>query len=342
MALLDEIREQPQIARRLLAELPGDLAPLADEVRGRGIGYAVVAARGTSDHAGIYAQYALGGRAGLPVALATPSLTSRYETPPRMAGGLVIGISQSGRSPDVVAVVAEATRQGAVTAAITNEPESPLAEAANHVLSLRAGRERSIAATKTYTAELLVIAMLAAALTDDEAAGADLQRVPDAQASALSASERARELAESYAGMSGCVVLGRGYNLATAFEWALKLKELAYVHAQAYSTADFQHGPVASLGYGDHVLAILADGPLAADLSELVAGLRRDRHARIITLAGRPTSGVDHLPFPDELPEWLSPMVDIVPAQLFTAALAEAKGLDTERPRGLQKVTLTH
>jgi glucosamine--fructose-6-phosphate aminotransferase (isomerizing) len=136
-------------------------------------------------------------------------------------------------------------------------------------------------------------------------------------------------------------VLGRGFNLATAFEWGLKLKELAYVRAQAYSSADFQHGPVASLAPGGDVLAVVARGPLAADTLELIGRLRDERRARVLVLAGEPLPGADHLPFPDTLPEWLSPLVDIIPAQLFTAALARAKGLDVERPRGLKKVTLT-
>jgi glucosamine--fructose-6-phosphate aminotransferase (isomerizing) len=148
-------------------------------------------------------------------------------------------------------------------------------------------------------------------------------------------------MADAHAGMVDCAVLGRGFNLATAFEWALKLKELAYVRAQAYSSADFQHGPVASLAPGGDILAVVARGPLAADTAELVARLRRERRARVLVLAGNPLPGADHLPFPDTLPEWLSPLVDIIPAQLFAAALARAKGLDVERPRGLKKVTLT-
>jgi glucosamine--fructose-6-phosphate aminotransferase (isomerizing) len=137
------------------------------------------------------------------------------------------------------------------------------------------------------------------------------------------------------------VVLGRGFNLATAHEWALKLKELAYVRAHAYSSADFQHGPVASLDPGADVLAIVAPGPLADDALQLVASLRRERHARVLLLAPGGARGVDHLGFPDELPEWLTPLVSIIPGQLFVAALARAKGLDLERPRGLNKVTLT-
>jgi glucosamine--fructose-6-phosphate aminotransferase (isomerizing) len=342
MGLSQEIGAQPAITARLLRELPADLAPLAAAAREQRIRYVVVAARGSSDHAAIYAQYALGALARLPVALATPSLFSRYATPPRLEGALVIGISQSGQSPDVVAVIEEARHQGAVTAAMTNDPGSPLAAAAEHPLDLRAGTEQSVAATKTYTAELMVIAMLAVALGDDRGSDHEaLARVPDAQSAALELSDRVAALADAHAGLVDCAVLGRGFNLATSFEWALKLKELAYVRAQAYSSADFQHGPVASLAPGGDILAIVARGPLAADIAELVARLRRERRARVLVLGEDPLPGTDHLPFPDTLPEWLSPLVDIIPAQLFTAALARVKGLDVERPRGLKKVTRT-
>jgi glucosamine--fructose-6-phosphate aminotransferase (isomerizing) len=342
VGLIDEIGDQPAMTERLLRELPADLAPLAAAARKRRIGHVIIAARGTSDHAAIYAQYTLGALARLPVGLATPSLFSRYGKPPRVGGALVLGISQSGRSPDVVAVLEEARRQEALTAALTNEAGSPLAAAADHVLLLRAGPEHSVAATKTYTAELTAIALLAVSLADSAQGELEaLAQVPGAQRAALDAAGRAAELADAHAGLEDCVVLGRGFNLATAFEWALKLQELAYVRAHAYSTADFQHGPVASLPPGGDVLAILARGPLAADTVALVRRLREERRARVLLLASEPLQGADHLPFPDTLPEWLSPLVDIIPGQLFAAALARAKGLDVERPRGLKKVTLT-
>ena len=342
MGLNEEIAAQPAIAERLLREAPDQMAPLVAAARQRGVTHVVIAARGSSDHAAIYAQYVLGALARLPVALAAPSLFTLYGSPPRVGDALVIGISQSGRSPDIVAVIEEARRQGALTAALTNEPDSPLGAAAEHRLDLRAGAELSVAATKTYTAELMVIAMLAVALGTDTAADGDaLAGIPDAQRAALELSTRAVELADARAGLVDCVVLGRGFNLATAHEWALKLKELAYVRAQAYSSADFQHGPVASLAHGGDVLAIVARGPLAADAVELVGRLRSERRARVLVLGPDPLPGTDHLGSPDQQPEWLSPLVSIIPAQLFVAALARAKGLDVERPRGLRKVTLT-
>jgi glucosamine--fructose-6-phosphate aminotransferase (isomerizing) len=345
MSLADEIAEQPDVAARLLAEARADLAPVAAAARATGIEYVMFAARGTSDHAATYGQYAFGSVSRLPVALAAPSLFSRYETPPRLGHALVVGVSQSGRSPDVVGVIEEARRQGALTAAITNEPDSPLAAAAAHVVPLRAGPEASVAATKTYTAELMVMAMLAGALADDTAAADDaLARVPAVMRQAMEAAGTAFALADARRSIEEAVVLGRGFNLSTALEWALKLKELAYVRAQGYSSADFQHGPVASLPAGGHVLAVSAAGPLAADLAALVERLAREQGIRLLLLADtgmdRP-AGTDLLPFPDALPEWLSPLIAIIPAQLFCAGLARAKGLDGDQPRGLSKVTLT-
>lgn len=342
MALIDEIREQPAVAERQLAELPARVRPLAAAVRRATIDYVLIAARGTSDHAATYAQYAIGSIARLPVALAAPSLFTQYQTPLRMRHALVIGISQSGQSPDVVSVVEEARRQGAVTAAITNDPASPLAGAADHLLPINAGVEASVAATKTYIGEMVAVAVLAATLGDPPAAEwRALRRVPDAIQAALSLEGRAAKLAAQRAGLEECVILGRGYNLSTALEWALKLRELAYVRAHGYSTADFQHGPVASLPPGGDLLAVSAAGPMASDLAELLIRLRRERKARPLCIAEVPIRGIETLAYGEALPEWLSPIPAIVPAQLFTVALTAAKGLDAARPRGLKKVTLT-
>lgn len=340
MALIDEIREQPAVVDRLLRRVGPELESVAQLVRRERIDYAFIAARGSSDHAGAYAQYVLGGLAGLPVALATPSLFSRYGTPPRVRRALVIGISQSGQSPDVVAVAEEARRQGASTLAVTNDPSSPLAEACEVVLDLGAGPERSVAATKTYTAELAAIAALAVALGPTPQRRRALAQLPDAMAEALLDEQSPREVAAGSAGIDDCVVVGRGYNLATALEWSLKLKELALVRAQAYSAADYAHGPIASFEVGGHLLAVVARGALHDDVASLVRRLIDERRARAVVL-GPGGLGVATLRFPDGLPEWLSPPVAILPAQLFTAGLAESRGLDIEHPRGLAKVTRT-
>ena len=341
MALRDEIGEQPEVAERLLGQGASEVDRLAEMARERGIAFALIAARGTSDHAAVYAQYAFGVQAELAVALATPSVISRYGARPRMGQALVLGISQSGRSPDVVSVVAEARRQGALTAAITNDAGSPLAQAAERTLPLLAGPELSIAATKTYTAELLVIAMLAAALSARSEAQDQLRGVPDAMRRALASEAAAALTAERHRSMEQCVVLGRGFNLATALEWALKLKELTYVRAHAYSTADFQHGPVASVEQAAHLLAIAPPGAMSDELWALLDRLRAERDAEVIAISGELVEGIDRLPQADDLPEWLSPITAILPAQLFCYHLAREKGIDWEAPRGLNKVTLT-
>jgi glucosamine--fructose-6-phosphate aminotransferase (isomerizing) len=342
MSLLDEIAEQPAVVARLLEDGAAPVRALGDELRRREIGFVLVAARGSSDHAAVYAQYALGVLAGLPVGLAAPSVISRYGGHPRLGQALVLGISQSGRSPDVVGVLEEARAQGALTAAITNDPASTLAGAVDHHLDLEAGEERSVAATKTYSAELVAVAMLAAELAPDPAAQRAMAALPDAMERALDAERVAERLAAERAAMDDCVVLGRGFNLASALEWALKLKELAYVRAQAYSSADFEHGPVASLPTGGELLAVDAPGPMATDLASLLARLRAEREIRTLLLApaGETVVG-DHLPYPAGLPEWLTPIAGIVPAQLFCLHLTMARGHDPEAPRGLHKVTLT-
>ena len=186
----------------------------------------MIAARGSSDNAARYAQHLMGRFWGIPVALATPSLHTLYGTPPRMAGALVVGVSQSGQSPDIVAVLEEGKRQGRPTLAITNDGASPLANVADHVIELHAGAERSVAATKTYTAQLGVMALLAAAWKGGDQAQAELQRLPEALAATLVGAAEIAQRAERYRYMEQCVVVGRGYNYATAFELALKLKEL--------------------------------------------------------------------------------------------------------------------
>jgi glucosamine--fructose-6-phosphate aminotransferase (isomerizing) len=341
MTLTSEILEQPSVVERLLVSAPPELQSIVRASRRARADHVLVAARGSSDHAAVYAQYALGSVARLPVALATPSLFSRYGRPPRIGRALVVGISQSGQSPDVVEVIAEARRQGAPTLAITNDPASPLADAAATVIDLGAGQERSVAATKTYTAQLVTIAMLAAALGDAEAEHQrHLRQLPDMMASAL-AGDDVDATAADLVGMDECVVVGRGFNLATALEWALKLKELAGVRAHAYSAADYRHGPIASFGPGAHLIGVAAAGPLLGDVVELVQRLEQDRGAVSLLLSGdRRTTG-RWLAFPDRLPEVLSPIVAILPAQRLAAQLAELRGRDVERPIGLSKVTLT-
>lgn len=344
MGLRSEIAEQPEAARRLLDSGPA-VARVAKLIAEREIGTVLIAARGSSDHAAVYAQYLFTVRHRLPVGLALPSATSLYGITPDLKRALVIGISQSGQSPDIVGVVEGARRQGALTLAISNERASDLVSAAELSIMLEAGPERSIAATKTYTAELLALALLSAELRGNRVDDLEaLANVPDSIQSALAQDERSEAIAADDAAMSRCIVLGRGYHYATAREWALKLKELGLVFADPYSSADFAHGPIALVEPGLPVLAVVTRGPTRADMVRAIVRLRERHGASILALTDDPEVGrlaARSLPFP-YVAEWLAPIVSIVPAQLFAYHLARAKGLDPDRPRSLQKVTMTN
>lgn len=323
-----EIREQPEALARTLREARPAVEEIAQAVRKADPRWVVIAARGTSDNAARYAQYVLGARNRLSVALAAPSLFTVYGSPPQLTGSLVVGVSQSGRSPDIVAVVAEGRRQGALTVAITNEPASPLAQAAEHVLPLAAGHERAVAATKTYTTQLMAVAMTSCAIANDAEAWRALEAVPDQVARAVAThAARAKEAAARAANASRFLVLGRGFNYATAFEIALKIKETSYVLAEPYSFADFLHGPAALLESEFPVLLVGA-GP-------------EDDLAKIRELLATRGANVVPIDVPPDAPEWLSPIAGIVPGQLFALELARARGNDPDKPRGLAKVTET-
>jgi glucosamine--fructose-6-phosphate aminotransferase (isomerizing) len=341
--LSEEIRAQPEALSQLLALQVEPAARIAAAIRDRDVRYAVIAARGSSDNAARYAQYLFGALNRLPVALATPSLFSIYRTPPRLQGALVLGISQSGRSPDIVGVLQEGRDQGALTVAVTNAPESPLAQAADHVLPLGVGEERAVAATKTYTGQLAALALLAAQLSDDEEHQTSLQSIPGAVKRTLELEEPISQAAQRYAYATECIVLGRGYNYATAFEIALKLKELTYVVAEPYSSADFRHGPVAIVERGFPAVVIAPQGAVYPDMLALARELST-RDAELIVISGQNdvlALARTPLRLPAVLPEWLSPLTCVVPGQLLALHVTLAKGYDPDHPRGLKKVTET-
>lgn len=354
--LEDEIRSQPAVVAHLLdTQLPAIEAVAAALPPFR---YVLIAARGSSDHAALYAKYALGALAGYPVALAAPSLTTLYAASLRLEGALVVGISQSGQSPDIVAVVAEGRRQDCPTLAITNDPSSPLAEAADAVIELAAGPERSVAATKTYTTELVALAAFAACYSGEaRLAHLDaLRTLPEALAAAITAAFAVvpRD-GDALRTLERVLVIGRGYNFATASEIALKLKELTYGMAAAYSAADFRHGPIATVEAGPEAPAALLVMPSGRAYNDLLAlaGELRARGVELAVISDEPEAlGLARLPLPlsqggasgaagGRLPEWLSPVTAVVPGQVLALRLAEAKGLAPDTPRGLHKVTRT-
>ncbi|GAB4201920.1 MAG: SIS domain-containing protein [Roseiflexaceae bacterium] len=346
MTLRAEIVEQPEVLERLLdAQWPA-AQEVAAAIRRRAPAYALIAARGTSGHAGLYAQYLWGAHNRLVVAHAAPALVTAYASAPDMRAALVVGISQSGQSPDIVQTVAAGRAQGALTVAITNDPRSPLARTAEYVLDLGAGVEAAVAATKTYTTQLATVALLSAALSDAPAARLEeLRRVPDAVRVALAQEQQIAALAGRYAEMERCILLGRGYSLATAREAALKLKELASVAADPYSSAEFQHGPIALATPGTPVLAVAPQDAVLDDMLPLLRRLTDEREARLVVFSDSEAAlalADDPVRLPAGLPAWLGPLVQIIPLQLFAHALTIQKGFDPVAPRGLSKVTLTH
>ncbi|HSD84200.1 MAG TPA: SIS domain-containing protein [Anaerolineae bacterium] len=342
--LYQEIHEQPAVLASLIEHELDHIQRIAAELRQRRLTHTLIAARGTSDNAGRYAQYLFGAVNQMLVGLATPSLHSIYQRPPHFEDALVIGISQSGRSPDIVSVVADGKRQGVATLAITNFPDSPLGQTADYVIPLHAGEERAVAATKTYTSQLMTLALLSACVAEDQNMLNVLRQIPLCLREVLQMSDTIARAAERYRYMKVCVVIGRGFNYATAFELALKIKELTYVLAEPYSSADFLHGPVALVEEAFPTIVVAPIGLMQAEMVNFIHTLK-DRGAEVVAI-----SDADEvlelarvpLKLPITVPEWASPLLSIVAGQLLAMHLAHARDYDVDRPRGLRKVTETH
>lgn len=340
--LEQEIHEQPDVIRTLLETERTPAEKIASELRGR-FKYVVIAARGTSDNAARYAQYLFGAHNQLQVALATPSLFTLYNSPPDLSEALVIGVSQSGQSPDIVAVLAEARRQGRPTLSITNDISSRLAKASDYVIPLHAAPERAVAATKSYTSSLAAMALLSALLENNPDHLRELQKIPEMMERTFLSVQDRIEHVERYRYIEHCAVLGRGYNYSTAFEVALKIKELTSVVAEPYSSADFRHGPIATVTRGFPVILIAPRGAISEDMNELIQRLR-SRQGELLIISDEQELLAQAnlaLPVPEGLPEWLTPLVSVLPGQLFAYRLTLEKHLNPDQPEGLTKVTET-
>jgi glucosamine--fructose-6-phosphate aminotransferase (isomerizing) len=340
-----DIAEQPDVYARLLA--PDNAAAIADvaaRIAADRPRHVVFTARGTSDHAALYGAYLTEIRLGIPAGLASPSAVTVYGARPDLSGALVVGVSQSGGSTDLIEVIQAARATGAATLAVTNQPDSPLARAAQWHIDIAAGHERAVAATKTYTAELLALLMLiegirtgAGALPTDERA--HLDALPTLAAGLL-ADDAPAEIARRYRFAARVVVTGRGYAYPTAREAALKLMETSYVPALAFSGADLLHGPLAMAAPDVPVLAVVGGGPAGATMREVVARLG-ERRADVVTIGPpRADDAGPHLATP-AVDERYAPLLDILPLQRLALELAIGRGEDPDRPRGLSKVTVT-
>jgi glucosamine--fructose-6-phosphate aminotransferase (isomerizing) len=342
--MLEEIRQQPAALERTLhAEIRRveRFKRLLEKNRPRLI---VLAARGTSDNAALFGRYLLEITTGIPVSLAAPSIYTLYGAQVDYRETLVVAISQSGESTDTNQVLEQARHQGARTVGITNEASSTLARLAEHVFLVRAGKEKSVAATKTYTGQVLLLYLLVYALGGGIRVD-DLRRLPESAGKSLTLEPRIRTLSERYRFMEHAVVVGRGLNYSNTYEFALKLMETCYVVAERFSSADFQHGPIALVEPNFPVFLFSPSGvtwPTTRDMLERLRKLKAE--TVVITDAANteaPELATRAIRLPHRLHELITPIPYIIPAQIFAACLAEQKGLDPDRPRTLSKVTLT-
>jgi glucosamine--fructose-6-phosphate aminotransferase (isomerizing) len=352
-AMRREIGEIPDAVARLLAEGGAEVAAAAAAVRAADPGWVSLVARGTSDHAAIHLRYLIEVELGLPAGMAAPSTVTIYGADLRWRGGLVIAVSQSGRSPDLIGVVEAARAGGAVTVAIVNDPSSPLAAMADHVIDCRAGEERSVAATKSYVAQLAAGVALVAALSPGDALRDALPAMPDVLRACLATSAAAvhddAPIVAAFAGSERSIVIGRGFEYPTALETALKLKETGRLFAEGYSSADFSHGPVVLTGPEVPILAIRPDGRMGPPVDEGIAAALATGSLPWI-VGGPGVAGgaaaveperVIALPLPASLPDALASLATILPGQLLAEAVSRRRGYDPDAPPGLRKVTLT-
>src|SRR5678816_1206897 len=340
--MLAEIAEQPAALERTIAEERAKIAKLGTVLKSRDIDLIVLVARGSSDNAALFGRYLLEITTGIPVSLSAPSVHTIYNAKLKLDHALVVGVSQSGEGEDINRVLESARTSGAFTVGITNEPNSSMTRFVDETLLTHGGRERSVAATKTFTGQMLLFYMLANELATTKPTF-DYEVIPDFVERALEQRPAILELVQRYVFMENCVIVGRGLAYANAYELALKLMETCYVVAERFSSADFLHGPLAMVERHFPVILFAPPGVMLPGVKSLIERLR-ELHADTLAI----TSDLDvaalcsrSIVMPKEIDEFLAPIPYIVPGQLFAALLAEAKGLDPDAPRSLSKVTRT-
>jgi glucosamine--fructose-6-phosphate aminotransferase (isomerizing) len=340
--MFQEIAEQPAALAKTIQEERSKVERLGSFLQARDVDLIVLVARGSSDNAALFGRYLLEVTTGIPVSLAAPSVHTIYQAKLKLKRALVIGVSQSGEGEDINLVLENARACGAYTVGITNEGSSSMTRVVDETLLMHGGRERSVAATKTYTGQMLLFYMLAAALSDGHTAPA-YEAIPEHAAHALRGQAAISELVERYVFMENCVVVGRGLIYANAYELALKLMETCYVVAERFSSADFLHGPVAMVERHFPVILFAPPGAMLPGVKELLARLKELRADTLVITADEEAARTSSraILLPDEIDEFLAPIPYIIPGQLFAALLADAKGLDPDAPRSLSKVTRT-
>ena len=338
-----ELREQPAALERFLAAETAHATEIARGLIRDDVNYLLIVSRGSSSNVARYLQYLFGTVNRLTVAFATPSLYTVYEAPPQLGPAAVIGISQSGASPDVVAVLEEARRQGRPTLAITNNSRSPLADAADWVLPLHAGEERAVAATKTYLNSIAAVALLSSVALSDPKRLDALRAAPGAVAKQIDTTLEVADRLDPYSDVESGSVVTRGVNYGTAFEIALKIRELSGAPFEAFSSADLLHGPIAAVKPGRPAIVIAPKGRTLESMRAAIEKIR-ERGAELIGISDDAEflrTVQTAFPLVPDLPEWLSPLLTVVPGQVAAVHLAKLRGADIDSPVGLTKITRT-
>lgn len=339
----NEIWEQPLALERCLEKNMGVIKEITDAIGKQGISQVVIAARGTSDHAAVYGKYVIELMTQKPVALAASSVFTIYRKSLDLKNSLVIGISQSGRAADVLEVIRGANSSGAITVGITNYSDSPIASECRFHLNCEAGVERSVAATKTFTTQIFLLAQLAAEWGGNRELKQELVQLPERLSHVFEVSRVIEDSVARYRFMNECFVLARGINYAVSLEAALKIQETTYVRAKAFATSDFQHGPIAMLERDIPVIIFAPDGPSLGDVTEMIQKLKQNQIETIIVSNNKNVLELGTCAFriPETDNDMISPFFNVVVAQMFACQLALVKGLNPDSPRGLSKVTIT-
>ncbi len=340
--MLEEIREQPQALARTLKEETQKVLRFGNFISSRDVRLIVLVARGSSDNAALFGRYLLEITSNIPVSLAAPSVHTLYRANLKMRGTLVVGVSQSGEGTDINSVLACSRKAGAYTLGITNEAHSTMSGIVDEVFLIRAGKERSVAATKTYTGQLLMFYLLASALQGGKGLE-KLKQIPSLAAESVNLSSEIASMVERYRFMHHCIVVGRGLSYANAYELAIKLMETCYIITERFSSADFMHGPVAMIEKDFPVILFAPPGRTFKDILRLVLRLKKLK-AETLVISSEPsvlrwsTRGIQ---ISRKIEDFLAPIPYIIPGQLLAAMLAEIKGLSPDNPRSLKKVTKT-
>lgn len=340
--MLQEIAEQPEGLVRTIEAERTKIGRLGKFLNDRDIDLIVLVARGSSDNAALFGRYLLEIKTGIPVSLSAPSVHTLYKAKLKLHHALVIGVSQSGEGEDINLVLENARNCGAYTVGITNEPASSMTHIVDETLVMHGGRERSVAATKTFTGQMMLFYMLASELAGG-LSNLSYEAIPEFAARALEQKPALLELVQRYVFMENCVVVGRGLAYANAYELALKLMETCYVVAERFSSADFLHGPLAMVERHFPVILFAPPGVMLPGVKHLIGRLR-ELHADTLVITGDLEAAAAcsrAIIMPREIDEFLAPIPYMIPGQLFAALLAEAKGLDPDAPRSLSKVTRT-